>query len=317
MSAAAFPAETRADGSFQRQADAFRHTVEAPVDRGRYHLYVSYACPWAHRTMIVRALMGLEEAVGMTVVDPVRDERGWAFRDGDGFGVDPINGFQFLAEAYRRTDPAFDGRATVPVLWDKRTQRIANNSEDDICRFFAEAFRPLARHPFDLFPAAIEKEHAELAQWLHDRVNNGVYAAGFATTQQAYERAVRQLFEALDALDLRLATTRFLFGTTPVEADWRLFCTLVRFDAVYFSHFKCNVRRIADYAQLSGYVRDLWQWHHVAPTVRMDHIKRHYYVTHPQINPTRIVPVGPELHFDAPHDRARQGLAEVTPARAG
>lgn len=306
---AQFPDEQNAEGSFERQQDAFRDFVSTdpdakyPVAANRYHLYISLACPWANRTLIVRNLKGLEQSIGVTVVDPVRDERGWAFRDGPGTSKDPVNGFNFLSEAYAATDPSFDGRITVPVLWDKETRRIVNNSEDDICRMFNDAFRELAKSEVELFPKDIEDEHAELSTFIHDEVNNGVYKAGFASSQPAYEKACRALFAALDELEDRLATRRYLFGNRIVEADWRLFCTLVRFDAVYHGHFKCNVRRIVDYPNLDGYLRDLYQQPGIAETVNFDHIKRHYYITHDDINPTRIVPIGPALDLTRPHGR--------------
>lgn len=310
---AEFPDETSADGQFNRQEDAFRQKVTADGSTpftpqpGRYHLYVSLACPWAQRTAIVRRLKGLEPIAGMTVVDPVRDERGWAFRDGPGFSHDPINGFRFLSEAYLATLPTFRGRYTVPVLWDRCTKRIVNNSEDDICRMFDREFATLAKSDVELFPAAIEDEHTKLAAYIYENVNNGVYRAGFATTQPVYERACRNLFAALDVLEKRLLTRRYLFGARPVEADWRLFCTLVRFDAVYFGHFKCNLRRIVDFPQLQGYLCDLYGQPGIAETVNLDHIKRHYYMTHEDLNPTRIVPLGPVLDFTAPHTRGRLG----------
>jgi len=306
-----FAAEQSAEGAFERQEDAFRDWVSAdgstpwPAVAGRYHLYVCLACPWASRTVIARHLLGLEQAVGMTVVDPIRDERGWAFRNGPGYTTDPINGFAFLSEAYTATNPHFNGRVTVPVLWDKQTRRIVNNSEDDICRMFNDAFASLGNRKVDLFPKDIEAEHAKLAAFLYERVNNGVYEAGFATSQQSYETACRALFAALDELDARLATRRYLFGNRIMEADWRLFCTLVRFDAVYHGHFKCNVRRILDYPNLQGYLMDLYQQPGIADTVNFDHIKRHYYFTHDDINPTRIVPIGPALDLTQAHGRER------------
>jgi putative glutathione S-transferase len=309
---AQFPDEQNDEGEFERQEDAFRDWVSAdgstafPAEAGRYHLYVSLACPWASRTVIVRHLLGLENAVGCTVVDPIRDDRGWAFRDGPGYSHDPIEGFHFLSEAYVASDPHFNGRVTVPVLWDKATRRIVNNSEDDICRMFATAFAGLSEtsgHRPQLFPADIEQEHRDLAAFIYERVNNGVYRAGFASSQRAYEKGFHILFAALDELDNRLAGRRYLFGRHPVEADWRLFCTLVRFDAVYFGHFKCNLRRIVDYANLDAYLRDLYQLPGIATTVNLDHIKRHYYFTHDDINPTRIVPLGPLLDFTRPHGR--------------
>jgi putative glutathione S-transferase len=304
-----FPDEQSADGSFERQEDAFREKVERdpsapyPAVAGRYHLYVSLACPWASRTVIVRQLKGLQEAIGLTIVDPIRDDLGWAFREGPGFTRDPVNGFSYLSEAYAATDPAFKGRVTVPVLWDKQTRRIVNNNEDDICRMFNDAF-PFASN-VDLFPADIEAEHAPLAAFIYENVNNGVYEAGFATSQASYETACRKLFAALDQLEARLATSRYLFGHRIVEADWRLFCTLVRFDPVYHGHFKCNIRRILDYPSLQGYLLDLYQQPGVAATVDFDHIKRHYYYTHDDINPSRIVPLGPALDMTRPHGRER------------
>lgn len=304
-----FPEENNGDGEFERQEDAFRDWVRRdgasayPPEAGRYHLYVSLACPWAHRTLIVRRLKHLESAIGVTVADPVRDERGWAFHDGDGFSADPINGFRFLSEAYRATDPSFRGRWTVPVLWDKQTKRIVNNSEDDICRMLNDAFAAPDDGTPDLFPSDVAEQQTALSAKIYTRVNNGVYLAGFATTQRAYERAVRALFATLDELDERLGRRRFLLGPQPVETDWRLFCTLVRFDAVYHGHFKCNLRRIVDYPNLSGYLRDLYQRPGIAATVNLDHIKRHYYVTHTEINPTQIVPLGPVLDLNAPHGR--------------
>ncbi|MDQ3622213.1 MAG: glutathione S-transferase family protein [Verrucomicrobiota bacterium] len=308
---AQYPEEQSEEGEFERQEDAFRDLVSDagsppyPAVAGRYHLYVSLACPWASRTLIARNLKGLADAIPVTVVDPVRDERGWAFRDGPGYSKDPVNGFAFLSEAYAATDPGFDGPVTVPVLWDEGTRRILNNSEDDICRMFNDSFRACGNSEVDLFPKDIEAEHAKLSAFLYDRVNNGVYKAGFASSQQAYEKACRALFSALDELEDRLATRRYLFGSRTVEADWRLFCTLVRFDAVYHGHFKCNVRRIVDYPNLEGYLRDLYQYPGIAETANFDHIKRHYYITHEEINPTRIVPIGPALTLDRPHGRER------------
>jgi putative glutathione S-transferase len=308
---AQFPTEQSESGEFQRQEDAFREWISAdgstsyPAVAGRYHLYISLACPWASRTVIFRKLKGLEQAIGMTVVDPIRDERGWAFRDPDKKwddtelippSTDLINGFKFLSEAYAATDPNFDGRVTVPVLWDKVTKKIVNNCEDDICRMFNDAFNGVAQNKdVDLFPKAIEDEHTKLSDFLYENVNNGVYKAGFATRQRPYEISCRKLFDALDKLEARLAKSRYLFDNRIVEADWRLFCTLVRFDVVYHGHFKCNIRRIIDYPNLQGYLVDLYQQPSIAETVNFDHIKRHYYMTHTEINPTRIVPLGPAL----------------------
>jgi putative glutathione S-transferase len=308
---AQFASEQSDLGEFQRQEDRFRDWISAdgstayPAEAGRYHLYVSLACPWASRTVIVRHVQGLEKIIGLTVVDPVRDERGWAFRDGPGFSHDPVNGFTFLEQAYRATDPLFDGRVTVPVLWDKQTGRIINNSEDDICRMFDDAFRGLATRNANLFPDDIAEEQAELSRFIHDKVNNGVYRAGFATRQRVYERACRALFVALDQLETRLTTRRYLFGRRIVESDWRLFCTLIRFDVVYYIHFKCSLRRILDYPSLQGYLIDLYQQPGIAETVSFDQIKDHYYKTHDAINPTRIVPIGPVLDLARPHGREK------------
>lgn len=304
-----FPKEQSPAGEFERQEDAFRAWItEAPgapfpAAAGRYHLYVSLACPWASRTLIVRKLKGLESVVGATVVDPVRDERGWAFRDGPGFSKDSVNGFRFLSEAYAATDPLFQGRVTVPVLWDKESRVIVNNSEDDICRMFNDVFGRFGNPAMDLFPQELAREQDELSTFIYETTNNGVYRAGFATSQAAYERAVRKLFDALDQLDARLSRQRFLFGRRIVETDWRLFCTLVRFDAVYFGHFKCNLRRIVDFPNLDAYLRDLYQQPGIAETVNLDHIKRHYYMTHREINPTGIVPLGPVLDLARPAER--------------
>jgi len=309
-SIAQFPDEQSADGAFLRQPDRFRDWVTAdgrsgyPPESGRYHLYVSWACPWAHRTIIVRKLKALESAIGMTVVDPIRDDRGWAFRDVPGASPDPVNGFRYLSEAYMATDAAYHGRVTVPVMWDINTKRIVSNSDDDIMRMFETEFDAFG-NDLDLYPAAHRAEIDALNTLIYETVNDGVYRAGFATAQRPYEQAASRLFEVLDALDDRLSERRYLFGSKPLETDWRLFVTLVRFDAVYYGHFKCNLRRIADYPNLSGYLRDLYQIDGVAQTVNFDHIKRHYYVTHDDINPTRIVPIGPILDLSAPHGREK------------
>jgi putative glutathione S-transferase len=304
-----FPDEQSADGRFVRQEDAFRDWVSAdgsspfPAEANRYHLYVSYACPWAHRTIIVRKLKRLENVISLSAVDPIRDERGWAFRDGEGFSKDPVNGFDFLSEAYLATDPSYRDRVTVPVLWDKKSGRIVSNSDDDLMRMFNSAFDALTDSKLDLYPSPLRAEIDRLNQLIYETLNDGVYRAGFATTQKAYEAAVYSLFATLDQLEERLTTRRYLFGTEPLETDWRLFVTLIRFDSVYYGHFKCNIRRIIDYPNLWGYLRDLYQLPGIAETVKMDHIKRHYYYTHDDINPTRIVPVGPVLDLMAPHGR--------------
>ncbi len=311
-SAAPFPKESDAQGAFVRQQSAFRDKVTAdgssgfPAEAGRYHLYVSLACPWAHRTIIVRKLKGLEDAISLSVVDPLRDERGWRF--GPEF-PDPLgHGWDYLAEAYVATDAAFAGRVTVPTLWDTTTGRVVNNESADILVMLNEEFDAFADHAdLDLYPAALRPEIDALNAWVYDDINNGVYKSGFSSTQAAYEAAVHPLFAALGRADERLATRRYLFGEQLTLADWRLFTTLVRFDAVYVGHFKCNLRRIVDFPHLSGYLRDLYQQPGVAETVDFDHIKRHYYMTHGSINPTRIVPAGPILDLDAPHGREGVG----------
>ena len=306
---AQFGAETDDAGRFVRQVSRFRDAVTADGSSGfaavpgRYHLYVSLACPWAHRTIIVRRLKGLEDVISMSVVDPVRDERGWVFGQGPGHGPDPVNGFAFLSEAYRASDPSFSGRVTVPVLWDRETDRIVNNESAEILRMLDAEFDEWGDDSVDLYPAALRAEIDEVNDGIYRDVNDGVYRAGFATTQQAYEDAFDALFARLDGLDRRLRERRYLVGERPTEADWRLFTTLIRFDAVYVGHFKCNLRRIVDYRALWPYLRDLYQVPGVAETVDFDHIKRHYYLTHDSINPTRIVPKGPALELSAPHGR--------------
>ncbi|MFT7664914.1 MAG: putative glutathione S-transferase [Planctomycetota bacterium] len=305
VTAAEFPKEASKSGEFRRQQSAFREWVSADgksgfkAEPGRYHLYVSSACPWAHRVIIVRKLKQLEDVIGMTIVDPIRDERGWAFTD----EADPLNGFQFLAEAYQQSDPAFDGRVTVPVLWDKQTKRILNNESSEILRMLNSEFDEWGDGSIDLYPEHQRADIDELNDLIYENVNNGVYRSGFATTQSAYEAAIVPLFDVLEELEKRLADRRYLMGGTITEADWRLFTTLVRFDAVYHGHFKCNLKRIADFPNLWAYLRDLYQVPGVAETVNFDHINRHYYVTHRAINPTGVVPIGPELNFMEPHGR--------------
>ena len=306
---AQFGAEADASGRFVRQESRFRDTVTADGSSGfaaapgRYHLYVSLACPWAHRAIIVRRLKRLESVISMSVVDPVRDERGWAFREGPGHGPDPVNGFAFLAEAYLASDPSFSGRVTVPVLWDRQTGRIVNNESAEVLRILNSAFDRWGDSGLDLYPAELRGEIDAVNDGIYRDVNNGVYRAGFATTQAAYDEAFDALFAALEGLDQRLQGQRYLVGEHLTEADWRLFTTLIRFDAVYVGHFKCNLRRIVDYPALWPYLRDLYQVAGVAQTVSFDHIKRHYYVTHDSINPTGIVPKGPALDLSAPHGR--------------
>jgi glutathionyl-hydroquinone reductase len=301
--------EVAADGRFARRESAFRRrvSVEGLLDfkaaPGRYHLYVCLACPWSQRAIIARRLKGLEDVVGISYADPYRDERGWAFTGGE--FSDRVNGWDFLSEAYLATDAHFKGRVTVPVLWDKETRQIVNNESADIMRIFNGGFGALADESVDLYPQALRDEIDEVNRLVYEDVNNGVYKAGFARSQAAYDEAFENLFIALDGLEQRLSQQRYLVGPAPTEADWRLFVTLVRFDAVYYSHFKCNLRRLIDYPALWGYTRDLYQHPGIAATVALDQIKRHYYTTHDMLNPSRIIPLGPHLDFGAPHERAR------------
>jgi putative glutathione S-transferase len=294
--------ESGGDGSFRRQASTFRDFVsndgstEFPVAAGRYHLYAARACPWAHRTLIGRALMGLEDAISVSCVGPIRDDRGWRFDDDA--HVDSVNGFRYLSEAYRAADPAYDARVTVPVLWDRERGTIVNNESADILRMLSTAFARVASHPVELVPKRLAGEIDALNRVIYENVNNGVYKAGFATRQTIYEREVMTLFQTLDELDLRLANSRFLFGPEPLETDWRLFTTLVRFDAVYQIHFKCSIRKLVEYEYLWPYARDLYQWPRVAATVDFDEIRAHYYRTHPMINPSGLVAMLPAASFD-------------------
>jgi putative glutathione S-transferase len=294
-------------GPFVRQRSTLRNWISSdgstdfPAEAGRYHLYVSWACPWAHRTAIGRHLKGLEDVVGLTAVDPVRDERSWAF---NASYPDPLHGWDFLSQAYTATDPDYDGRLSVPVLWDEQTGRIVNNESADILRMMSTGFGDLASDEHDLVPAEHLDEIDALNARIYESVNNAVYRAGITRQQDDYEAAVAELFGLLDELEERLATRRFLFGDHPVETDWRLFPTLVRFDAVYYVHFKCTLKRITDYPNLWGYVRDLHQGYGIADTVKLDEIRDHYYRTHPFINPSGIVPVLPAVvDFTTPHGR--------------
>jgi putative glutathione S-transferase len=295
------------DGSFKRQVSSFREFVsdddgsDFPVQSGRYHLYVARACPWAHRTLIGRALMGLQDAISVSFVDPIRDERGWHFSGGR--YVDAVNAFSYLSDAYLASEPGYEARVTVPVLWDKQRGTIVNNESADILRMLSTAFAPLADHPVELVPERLRGEIEALNRLIYENVNNGVYKAGFATTQRVYEREVMTLFQLLDELDLRLANSRFLFGPEPLETDWRLFTTLVRFDPVYQIHFKCSIRKLDEYEYLWPYARDLYQWPGVAGTVDFDEIRAHYYRTHPMINPSGLVAMMPAASFDEPAGR--------------
>jgi putative glutathione S-transferase len=307
-----FPAETNAQGAFVRQAYTIRDRITADgssgflAEPGRYHLYVSLACPWAHRAIIVRGLLGLDRVITMSVVDPIRDGRGWAFREGPGHGRDPICGFEFLSEAYLRTDPSFKGRYTVPCLWDRVTGRLVTNNYPDITIDFETEFTAYHRPGAPaLYPEPLRAKIDEINRVIYEDVNNGVYKAGFAASQQAYEAAVVPLFARLDWIEEQLASQRYLAGDQVTEADIRLFTTLVRFDAVYYGHFKCNLRRLVDYPNLWGYARELFQRPGFGETVNFDHIKRHYYITHDDINPSQIVPIGPRLDLNRPHGREK------------
>lgn len=301
---------------FERPPYPFRGRIgsaEYPAEPGRYHLYVSYACPWAQRTLIVRALKGLEDAVSVSVVDPVRDGRGWAFREGPDHGPDDVGGFTLLREAYEATEPGYDGHISVPVLWDTRTRRIVSNHFPDITLDLNAEFGAFAENDVDLYPEALRPEIDAVNEQVYTHVNNGVYKCGFAPTQAAYDDAVAALFAALDSLEERLAVRRYLVGDRVTEADVRLWVTLARFDAVYVGHFKTDLRRLVDYPSLWGYARDLYALPAFRGTTNFDHIKRHYYTTHPSLNPRRIVPAGPVLDFGAPHDRAALGVPQVRP----
>lgn len=314
-----------AGGTFERQSSRFRGWVGAdpragrqeelvdrhPVEAGRYELYVSLACPWCHRTAIVHSLAGLGQAVGISYVAPFRDARGWAFTgesfsDGPGGSyVDPVNGWDYMAQAYLLSDPGFDGRVTVPVLWDKRERAIVNNESSEIIRIFGsqDSLGALGTNTLDLYPEALRAEIDAVNERVYDTINNGVYKAGFARLQGAYEKAFRQLFESLAWLGELLGRRRYLAGDRITEADWRLFPTLARFDEVYHVHFRCNYRRVIEYPNLWAYTRELYQWPGVSETVAMDQIKRHYYTTHDELNPKRIIPLGPKPDWMQPHGR--------------
>ena len=302
-------------GRFIRRQSAFRRWVstdgegEFPAEAGRYHLYVSHGCPWAARTVTVRALKGLEDVVGLSVVDPLRDLRGWAFRaDAPGATGDPINGFEYLAEAYERTQPGYDDRVSVPVLWDRKTGQIVNNESSEIIVMLDGAFNEWAAHgDLDLYPEHLRPEIDEINDWVYRGLNNGVYDVGFAASQEAYDEAIVPLFETLDRMDALLAQRRYLAGSQHTLADWRAFPTLLRFDPVYHGLFRANRRRLIDYENLWPYLRDLFQTPNVADSVNFDHFIRGYHMNLPQLNPIGIVPIGPELDYWKPHGRERLG----------
>lgn len=307
----------KSDGKFVRQASAFRDWVTKdgspgpegqkgwPAEPNRYHLYVSLACPWAHRALIFRKLKGLEPMISVSIVSPEMLENGWTFSAFPGSTEDDLYGSQFLHQVYTRAKPDYTGRVTVPILWDKKRETIVNNESAEIIRMLNSAFDELGAAQGDFYPPPLREAIDTINEVVYHQVNNGVYKAGFATKQEAYEKAVNELFAALDVLERRLETQRYLVGERLTEADWRLFTTLIRFDAVYVGHFKCNQRRIVDYPHLSGYLRELYQMPGIAETVDFEHIKHHYYYSHDMVNPTRIVPVGPVMDLDAPHGRNR------------
>ncbi len=313
------PLQRTQSGRFVRPTTRFRNFVTEDgspgptgsggfaAARGRYHLYVALACPWAHRTVIMRMLKGLEDVVSMSVVEPLYGPHGWRFGSGPGTVPDTVNGASELAEIYLLADPKYTGRVSVPALWDKERRTIVNNESAEIIRMLNGAFGRFTNVRTDYYPAPLRAEIDRVNDLVYENVNNGVYRAGFATAQEAYEEAFHALFGALDELERRLSRQRYLVGEAITEADWRLFPTLIRFDAVYYGHFKCNLRRIADYPNLSNYLRDLYQQPGIAALVNMDHIKRHYYGSQRHVNPTGIVPLGPQLDFAAPHDRGRFG----------
>ncbi len=306
------------EGRFIRSETQFRNWVTpdgAPgvtgnggfkAELGRYHLYVSLACPWAHRTLIFRSLKGLAGIIPHSVVHWYLGVDGWTFEDGPGVVPDPIQGARYLYEVYKAASAVYTGRVTVPVLWDKQTGTIVSNESAEIIRMMNSAFDEVGAKARDYYPEALRSKIDEINSEVYDRVNNGVYKTGFATTQTAYEEAVLPLFATLDRLEALLGRQRYLCGSRITEADWRLFTTLVRFDPVYNGHFKCNIRRLLDYPNLWAFTRELYQWPGVRETVNFEHIKRHYYTSHETINPTRIVPVGPLLDFEQPHGRERE-----------
>ncbi|MBD2461122.1 glutathione S-transferase family protein [Oscillatoria sp. FACHB-1407] len=309
-------------GRFVRPDTTFRNRITADgssgykAEPGRYHLYVSLACPWAHRTLIVRALSGLTEAISVSVVDPVIEDNGWEFSDAPGTIPDEVNQAHYLWEIYTKAEPDYSGRVTVPVLWDKQTQAIVNNESRDIIRMLDTEFRSIATATVDLCPEALESAIDETITAIYQPINNGVYRAGFATHQHAYEEAVSDLFDALDHWETLLGNQRYLCGNALTEADVCMFTTLLRFDVVYYTHFKCNLRRIIDYPNLWGYLRDIYQHPGVRETCNIDHIKQHYFKSHPKVNPTRIVPKGPVIDFEAHQGRDRlfSPQAQATPA---
>lgn len=298
-------------GKFNRMPTKFRHWITADgssgfkAEAGRYHLYISLACPWAHRTFIMRQLKGLDNAIGLSIVDPILTDRGWGFAHTSGSIPDAVNHAQYLQEIYLKADNQYTGRITVPVLWDKQTQTIVNNESREIIRMFDTEFAAIATSSTDFYPQALRETIDHTIDAIYMPINNGVYRSGFATSQSAYEEAVTELFQNLDRWEVVLGQQRYLCGNQLTEADICMLTTLLRFDAVYYGHFKCNLKRIVDYPNLWNYLKDLYQYPGIKETCNLDHIKRHYYMSQTQVNPNRIVPKGPLINFDEPHDRTR------------
>jgi len=308
---------TSTDGEFIRQDSQFRDQVSSdgstsyPAEKDRYHLFISLACPWAHRTLIFRALKALQDVIGVTVVKAEMLDKGWEIDDqvsiDAGYEASPVADINYLHELYTTMDANYTGRVTVPVLWDKQTNTIVNNESSEIIRMMNSAFNEFTEKKACYYPEALREDINEINDFVYDTINNGVYKSGFATTQGAYEKAFKELFNALDNVEQRLSKQRYLVGDRLTEADWRLFTTLIRFDKVYYGHFKTNLRQIEDYPAISNYVRELFQYPGIADTVNFEHIKTHYYYSHETINPTRIIPVGPEIDYYRPHNR--EGLS--------
>ncbi|NOU50412.1 glutathione S-transferase family protein [Pseudoalteromonas sp. JBTF-M23] len=306
---------SKSDGKFEREAAKLRNWVTKDgsagptgeagfkAQSGRYHLYVSLACPWAHRTLIFRALKGLTEHISVSIVSPDMLSDGWTFDTASGSSGDELYAHAFMHQLYTRNDSNYSGRVTVPVLWDKQQKRIVSNESSEIIRMFNSAFDEITGNRDDYYPKQLQSSIDDINDYVYKNINNGVYRCGFATTQEAYEQAFDSLFAALDKIDAILADSRYLVGESPTEADWRLFTTLIRFDAVYFGHFKCNRQQIEDYPNIANYLRDLYQWPNIADTVDFKHIKRHYYYSHTMINPTQVVPKGPDINYWSKHNR--------------
>ncbi|WP_105169470.1 glutathione S-transferase family protein [Pseudoalteromonas sp. T1lg23B] len=311
--------DTSNKGKFEREAAQLRNWVTADgsagpsgsggfkAQSGRYHLFVSLACPWAHRTLIFRALKGLEEHIDVSVVSPDMLDQGWTFDKASGSSGDPLYGFDYMHQLYTLNNETYSGRVTVPVLWDKQQEKIVSNESSEIIRMFNSAFNDITHNTDDYYPEHAKPQIDDINEYVYKTINNGVYRCGFATTQEAYEQAFDELFCALDKVEAILSDSPYLVGANITEADWRLFTTLIRFDSVYYGHFKCNKQRIEDYPNLANYIRALYQWPRIAQTVNFGHIKRHYYFSHTMINPNQVVPKGPAIDYMTPHNRAKFG----------